>query len=110
SSNLHDRITLNLRPRYNINENLSLRGNVSYLVNKSASKYERDTYKFFDAEGKPVKIWSNDVGSSQGTSVSLLTSRALLNFEKGLRKDKDKIYVTAGAEAMIHNLTDYREY
>lgn len=110
SSNLHDRITLNLRPRYNINENLSLRGNVSYLVNKSASKYERDTYKFFDAEGKPVKIWSNAVGSSQGTSVSQLTSRALLNFEKGLRKDKDKIYVTAGAEAMIHNFTDYREY
>src|SRR5699024_5949976 len=70
SSNLHDRITLNLRPRYNINENLRLRGNVSYLVNKSASKYERDTYKFFDAEGKPVKIWSNAVGSSQGTSVS----------------------------------------
>lgn len=110
AKNLYDRITLNLRPRYNLTEHLSLRGNISYMINKSASKYERQTFKFFDEEGKPTKTWSNDVDASQGTSVSQLTSRGLINYEKGLRNDKDKIYVTAGTEVMVHNYTDYREY
>lgn len=108
--NLYDRITLNLRPRYNINEHLSLRGNISYMINKSASKYERQTFKFYDPEGKPTKTWENAVGSSQGTSVSQLTSRLLVNYEKKLRDKRDKIYVTAGTEVMVHNYTDYREY
>src|SRR5699024_9931339 len=90
--------------------NFSLRGNVSYLVNKSASKYDRDTYKFFDAKGEPVKIWENSVGSSQGTSVSQITTRGLLNYKRELRKGNDKINFTGGTEAMIHTYTNYKEY
>lgn len=43
---LHDRSTINLRPKYFINKNLSVEGNVSYMINKSANKYKRLTYKF----------------------------------------------------------------
>ena len=33
----------------------------------------------------------------------------MLNFEKNIRNDKDKIYAVAGAEAMSYVFTDYRE-
>ncbi|MEX2593467.1 MAG: hypothetical protein WD426_11905 [Anditalea sp.] len=62
---LHDRSTINLRPRYHINDNLHIDGNVSYMINKSANKHKRETFKFFDGDGKPVAIWGNAVGSSQ---------------------------------------------
>lgn len=109
SANLHDRSTINLRPRYYINENLHLAGNVSYMINKSANKYERQTYKFYDGDGKPVTTWGNSVGSSQGVSVSQITARANVNYEQDLRKEKDKLYLVAGAEMMNYNYTDYRE-
>ena len=56
-----------------------------------------------------VMYWSNSVGAEQGVSVSQLTARALVNFQKDLREGKDKIYVVAGTEAMSYNYTDYRE-
>lgn len=109
SNNLHDRSTINLRPRYYINDNLYIAGNVSYMINKSANKYERETYKFFDGDGIPVTTWRNQVGSSQGVSVSQITARANINYEQKLRKEKDHLYFVAGAETMNYNYTDYRE-
>lgn len=106
---LHDRSTINLRPRYYINDNLHIDGNVSYMINKSANKYKRETFKYFDGDGKPVTIWGNSVGSSQGISVSQITARANVNYERDLRSDKDKLYVVAGSEMMNYNYTDYRE-
>lgn len=106
---VHDRSTINLRPRYNINENLNIEGNVSYIMNKSANKQKRETFKFYDGNGAPVTIWGNSVGAEQGVSTSLLTARALVNYNKDLRGDKDKIYVTAGTEMMSEIRTDYRE-
>lgn len=106
---LHDRSTINLRPRYYINDNLHISGNVSYMVNKSAEKHERETFKFYDGDGRPVDVWQNDVGASQEVSESQLTARALINYEKDLRKDKDKIYVIAGSEIMNHTYTNYLE-
>jgi TonB-linked SusC/RagA family outer membrane protein len=38
-----------------------------------------------------------------------ITARALVNYTKDLRQDKDKIYFTAGAEMMNYAYTDYRE-
>ena len=107
---LHDRSTINLRPKYFINKNLSVEGNVSYMINKSANKYKRLTYKFFDGDGKPVNIWSNSVGASQGVSQSQVTARALINYEKELREGKDKIYLLGGVEIMNNTYTDYREF
>ncbi|AEL27566.1 SusC/RagA family TonB-linked outer membrane protein [Cyclobacterium marinum] len=107
---LHDRSTINLRPKYFINKNLSVEGNVSYMINKSANKYKRLTYKFFDGDGKPVNIWSNSVGASQGVSQSQVTARALINYEKELRQGQDKIYLLGGAEIMNNTYTDYREF
>ena len=106
---LHDRSTINLRPRYYINNNLHIDGNVSYMINKSANKYKRETFKFFDGDGKPVAIWGNSVGSSQGISVSQITARANINYERDLRNEKDKLYLVAGSEMMNYNYTDYRE-
>lgn len=106
---LHDRSTINLRPRYYINDNLHIDGNVSYMINKSAEKYKRETFKYFDGDGKPVTIWGNSVGSSQGISVSQITARANVNYERDLRSDKDKLYLVAGSEMMNYNYTDYRE-
>lgn len=106
---LHDRSTINLRPRYHINDNLHIDGNVSYMINKSADKYKRETFKFFDGDGKPVTIWGNAVGSSQGVSVSQITARANINYERDLRDERDKLYVVAGSEMMNYNYTDYRE-
>ena len=106
---LHDRSTLNLRPRYYLNENLHIEGNLSYMINKSANKWKRSTFKFYDGDGKPVDVWSNAVGAEQGVSVSQLTARALVNYQKDLREGKDKLYVVAGTEAMSYNYTDYRE-
>ncbi len=106
---LYDRSTINLRPKYYINENLHLAGNVSYMVNKSANKYERDTFKFYDGDGEPVDVWQNAVGSSQGVSRSQITARAMINYEQNIRKDKDKIYFIAGSEIMNNTYTDYRE-
>lgn len=106
---LHDRSTINLRPRYYITDKLSLMGNVSYMINKSAEKYKRETFKFFDGDGKPVTTWSNSVGSSQGVSVSQITARGLLNYENDLRQGKDKVYFIIGSEIMSYNYTDYRE-
>src|SRR5690606_27482289 len=57
-NNMHDRSTINLRPRYYITPNLHLDGNVSYMINKSAEKYKRETFKFFDGDGKPVTTWT----------------------------------------------------
>ncbi|MBR9777697.1 MAG: SusC/RagA family TonB-linked outer membrane protein [Cytophagales bacterium] len=107
---LHDRSTINLRPKYFINKNLSVEGNVSYMINKSANKYKRLTYKFFDGDGKPVNIWSNSVGASQGVSQSQVTARALINYEKELRQGQDKIYLLGGVEIMNNTYTDYREF
>ncbi|HEY0772390.1 MAG TPA: SusC/RagA family TonB-linked outer membrane protein, partial [Sphingobacteriaceae bacterium] len=106
---MHDRSTINLRPRYYINKNLSLNGNVSYMVNKSANKHKRETFKFFDGDGKPVTTWDNSVGAEQGTSVSQLTARTTVDYERNLRKSKDKIYLIAGSEIMNYTYTDYRE-
>jgi TonB-linked SusC/RagA family outer membrane protein len=108
-NSLSDRSTINLRPRYFINDNLSIEGNVSYMINKSASKYKRTTHKFFDGEGKPVDVWRNWVGASQGVSRSQLTARGLVKYDKELRDSKDKIYLLGGAEMMNYNYTDYRE-
>ena len=106
---MHDRSTINLRPKYYINQDLNIEANISYMINKSAEKYERRTYKFLDATGKPATIWENAVGSSQGVSQSQLTARALVNYTKDLRGNKDKIYLTAGTEVMNFTYTDYRE-
>jgi TonB-linked SusC/RagA family outer membrane protein len=106
---LYDRSTINLRPRYYINDNLHISGNVSYMINKSANKYKRETFKFYDGDGKPVDVWDNDVGSSQGVSVSQITARGLINYEKELREKKDKIYLVLGTEVMNYTYTDYRE-
>lgn len=106
---MHDRSTINLRPKYFINENLNIEGNVSYMINKSADKAVRNTFKFYDAKGKPTTIWGNEVSANQGVSESQLTARALLNYTKDLRENKDKLYFTAGAEIMNFTYTDYRE-
>ena len=106
---LHDRSTINLRPRYHINDNLHIDGNVSYMINKSANKHKRETFKFFDGDGKPVTIWGNAVGSSQGVSVSQITARTNINYERDLRDERDKLYLIAGSEIMNYNYTDYRE-
>ena len=106
---LHDRSTVNLRPTYTITDKLSVQGNVSYLLNKSANKWERATARFFDGDGVPVTTWGNTVGAEQGVSSSQITARGLINFESGLRQDKDRIYLVGGAEIMNYNYTDYRE-
>lgn len=106
---MQDRSTINLRPKYFINENLNIEGNVSYMINKSADKAVRNTFKFYDAKGKPTTIWSNEVSANQGVSESQLTARALLNYTKDLRENKDKLYFTAGAEIMNFTYADYRE-
>lgn len=108
-SALHDRSTVNLRPTYTINDKLSLQGNVSYLLNKSANKWNRQTARFFDGDGVPVDVWSNRVGADQGVSSSQITARGLINFESSLRKDKDRIYLVGGSEIMNYNYTDFRE-
>ncbi|MGY5851161.1 SusC/RagA family TonB-linked outer membrane protein [Salegentibacter sp. F14] len=106
---LHDRSTVNLRPTYTISDKLSIQGNVSYLLNKSARKWERATARFFDGDGVPVDVWSNRVDASQGVSSSQITARGLINFESGLRQDKDRIYLVGGTEIMNYNYTDFRE-
>ncbi|QJB30643.1 SusC/RagA family TonB-linked outer membrane protein [Chitinophaga oryzae] len=108
-NNLYDFSSVNLRPRYNISKHLSLEGNVSYQISKSANKRARETFKFFDGNGKPVKIWKNEVGADQDVSQSQLTARGLLNYTGSLRHQADKIYVTAGSEVMSFNYTDYKE-
>ncbi len=106
---LHDRSTINLRPRYYINKNLHVSGNVSYMINKSANKHRRETFKFYDGDGKPVDVWDNEVGASQGVSVSQVTVRGLVNYENELRQKRDKIYLVLGSEMMNYIYTDYRE-
>lgn len=108
-SYLDDRSTINLRPKYFINENLNIEGNISYMINKSANKSVRKTFKFLDANGKPATIWNNLVDASQGISESQITARALVNYTKNLRSDQDKLYLTAGTEVMNYTYTDYRE-
>lgn len=108
-NNMYDRSTINLRPRYFITENLSLDGNVSYMINKSAWKEKRETFKFFDGDGKPAATWQNAVNAEQGVSVSQLTARANVNYQQDLRKNQDKLYLIAGSEIMSYNYTDYRE-
>ena len=108
-SYLSDRSTINLRPKYFINKNLNLEANISYMINKAADKSIRETFKFYDIKGKPATIWSNSVGASQGVSESQITARGLINYTRDMREDKDKLYVTAGAEMMSFSYTDYRE-
>lgn len=108
-SNMYDRSTINLRPRYFITDDLSIDANVSYMINKSATKIKRETFKFFDGDGKPADTWENHVFSRQGVSVSQLTARANVNYERDLRGAKDKLYLIAGSEIMSYNYTDYRE-
>ncbi|MDX1365342.1 MAG: SusC/RagA family TonB-linked outer membrane protein [Arenibacter latericius] len=108
-NNLHDRSTINLRPRYYINDKLHIAANVSYMMNKSAGKHKRETFKFYDGDGIPVETWGHTVGSSQGVSESQITARALLNYETQLRNNKDQIYLVLGTEAMNYTYSDYRE-
>src|SRR5690606_11564494 len=74
---MHDWSTINLRPKYYINPNLNVEANVSYKITKSSQKWERETFKFFDANGAPADLWANNVNASQGVSESQLTARAL---------------------------------
>ncbi|WP_257668211.1 SusC/RagA family TonB-linked outer membrane protein [Parapedobacter tibetensis] len=108
-SNMYDRSTINLRPRYFITSDLSVEGNVSYMINRSASKIKRETTMFYDGDGRPAATWANHTHARQGVSVSQLTARANVNYEKSLRQDKDKLYFIAGSEIMSYNYTDYRE-
>lgn len=108
-NNVHDRSTINLRPRYFISDNFSIDGNVSYLINKSAWKQERLTYRFYDEDGKPALIWGNNVTAEQAVSSSQLTARANINYQESLFNGRDKIYLIAGTETMSHIYTDYRE-
>lgn len=108
-SYLEDRSTINLRPKYFINKNLNIEGNISYMINKNANKSVRRTFKFYDIKGKPATTWSNSVGAEQGVSESQVTARALVNYTKDLRQDKDKIYLTAGTEIMNYSYTNYTE-
>lgn len=108
-NNMYDVSTINIRPRYFIQSNLSLEGNVSYMITKSAAKWKRGTFMFMDGDGKPAMTWENSVGSSQDVSVSQITARANLNYEQELREKKDKLYLIAGSEIMNYNYTDYRE-
>ncbi|MGO1788244.1 MAG: SusC/RagA family TonB-linked outer membrane protein [Sphingobacterium sp.] len=106
---MHDWSTINLRPKYYINSNLNIEGNVSYKITKSSNKQERSTFKFFDANGAPAEIWANNVDAAQGISESQLTARALVNYTKDLRGMKDKLYLTVGSEIMNWTFTDYKE-
>ncbi len=108
-NNVHDRSTINLRPRYFISNGLSIDGNVSYMINKSAWKEVRRPFMFYDGNGRPALNWTNTVGADQGVSESQLTARANVNYEKDLRSNKDKLYLIAGSEIMNHTFTDYRE-
>ncbi len=108
-NNMHDRSTINIRPKYFITSKLNLEGNVSYMISKSAWKSARGTFKYLDATGKPISIATNAVGAEQGVSESQLTARALMNYTSDLRGDKDKIYFTAGTEVMNYTYTDYKE-
>lgn len=108
-NSLDDRSIINLRPRYYISENLHIAGDLSYMINKTAEKYKRETFKFFDGNGKPVDLWANSVGATQGVSVSQITARGVLNYEKDLRGEKDKVYFILGSEMMSYNYTDFRE-
>ncbi|MFC7525865.1 SusC/RagA family TonB-linked outer membrane protein [Parapedobacter sp. GCM10030251] len=108
-NNMFDRSTINLRPRYFITEDLSIEGNVSYMINRSAAKIKRETTMFYDGDGRPAATWANHTFARQGVSVSQLTARANVNYEKSLRQDKDKLYFIAGSEIMSYNYTDYRE-
>ena len=108
-NNLHDRSTINLRPRYYISDKFHLAADASYIINKSADKHVRNTFKFYDGNGKPVEIWSHDVGASQGVSNSQITARMTANYESELRKGKDMVYALAGAEIMNMTYTDYHE-
>lgn len=106
---MHDRITVNLRPRYYVFDGFHLAGDLSYMINKSANKHDRRTFKFFDGNGRPLAVWAHDVGSEQGVSTSQLTGRFTANYEKDLRGEKDKLYAVAGTEFMSTTYTDYRE-
>ncbi len=106
---LHDRVTLNIRPKYYITDKFNLEGNISYLLNKSADKSKRQTYKFYDAEGKPLDVWKNVVEANQGVSVSQITARGLLNYHNKIRNKKDDFYAVVGSEVMNYVYTDYRE-
>lgn len=108
-NNLYDRSTINLRPKYSITDNLDISGNVSYKLDKSANKYKRETFKFYDGDGKPVETWKNDVGASQGVSTSQVTARALVNYKTDLRGGKDNLNFLVGAETMNYLYSDYRE-
>lgn len=108
-NNIHDRSTINLRPRYYISDNLHIAADLSYMINKSANKHERKTFKFYDGDGKPVTVWGNSVDASQGVSTSQITARALINYEQDLRQQKDKIYLIGGTEVMNYIYTDFRE-
>ncbi len=106
---LHDWSTINLRPKYFITKNLNIEGNISYLINKSAEKWERKTFKFYDGNGKPVTTWGNAVDATQNVSRSQITSRLLVNYTSNLRKNKDKIYFTGGAETMNWTYSNFNE-
>lgn len=108
-NNLHDRITVNLRPRYYVFDGFHLAGDLSYMINKSANKHDRRTFKFFDGNGRPLDVWAHDVASEQGVSTSQLTGRVTANYENELRSGKDKLYAVIGSEIMSTTYTDYRE-
>lgn len=107
--NLHDRMTLNIRPRYYITRSFNLAADISYLMTKSSYKWQRQTFRFYDGNGAPLDMWAHEVGSSQGVSVSQLTGRFLANYEKSLRNGKDMLYLIGGAEVMDYTYTDYRQ-
>ena len=108
--NMHDRITINLRPRYYITPELHIAGDMSYMINKSASKWERMTFKFYDKNGKPVTVWAHSVDSEQNASTSQLTARGTINYESRLRGEADKVYFVAGSEIMTTTYTNFNEY
>lgn len=108
-NNLYDRSTINLRPKYYINDKLHIAGNVSYMINKSANKHKRETFKFYDGDGKPVETWKNSVDASQGVSQSQVTTRALINYKSDLRKGRDNLNFLLGTEMMNYLYSDYRE-
>lgn len=108
-NNLHDRSTINLRPTYSITDELDISANLSYKIDKSANKYKRATFKFYDGDGKPVETWKNDVGASQGVSQSQVTARVLANYKTRLRGGKDNLNFLVGAETMNYLYSDYRE-
>ena len=91
----YDQATINLQPKWTINDHLSLRGQFSYRLNSDVYKQKRDNFYFFDYYTKQlVQTWAVQRDAYSSTRDTYLYMSGALDYNRNF--GQHNVFAMAG--------------